>query len=253
MDPLYGGASMDSGSPIYSIAVPTHLLADREVSATAKLLYGVIDSFQRKSGVCYASNERLAEEIAGCSARTISRALSELKNGGYIEIDDAKGRKIYLSTSTAGVRMGRQKCLPPTTEMSTLHDKIGGGGRHFCLPSNTTSNSESKSEKKTIDPLPLFVEWIQVNLGSHPANAKNHLYSLLVEYKGMRADSSSPLNTRRKVNGLLSDLLDGSGGDIFVMCDMVTTATRRCWLAVYPPGGKKNNKPEREERQYECL
>jgi SOS-response transcriptional repressor LexA len=246
MSPLPG----DSGSPIYSIAVPTHLLADREVSATAKLLYGVIDSFQRKSGVCYASNDRLAEEIAGCSPRTISRAVAELSKAGYIEVDDEKGRKIRLSVSACDGRTGRQKCLPPTTKLSTPHDKIGEGDGQNCLPSNTESNTT----KKTVDPLPMFVDWIQSNLGSNPAESKNYLYSLLVDYKKMRSEQGNPLNTKRKVNGLLANLLDGSGGDIRVMMDMVTTATRRCWLTVYPPDrSAASPTPVREEREYQCV
>lgn len=244
---------MDSNSPIYSIAIPVHLLSDREVSATAKLLYGVIDSFQKKSGICYASNDRLAEELAGCTPRTISKCVSELKNAGYIEIDDTKGRKIYLSTSVTSGQGGRS-FLPPPTKISSrgVEENFQGGGRNFP-PSITVSNTDSNTKKKTIDPLPVFVEWIQSNLGSQPPDAKNHLHSLLVEYKNMRAESKSPLNTKRKVNGLLADLLDGSGGDIATMCDMVTTATRRCWLGVYPPDGKKGNEPKGEERQYQCV
>jgi biotin operon repressor len=140
---------MDSGSPIYSIAVPTHLLVDREVSATAKLLYGVIDSFQKKSGVCYASNDRLAEELAGCTPRTISKCVSELKNGGYIVVDDTKGRKIYLSTSVSSGQGGRS-FLPPPTKISSrgVEETFQGGGRNFP-PSITVSNTS-----KDIPPKP---------------------------------------------------------------------------------------------------
>ena len=231
---------MDDCTPIYSIAVPVHLLSDREVSATAKLLYGVIDSFQKKSGVCYASNDRLSEEIAGCSARTISRCVAELKDAGYIIVDDSKGRNIYLSTSVTDGQEGRQKCLPPTTKMSRGVDKIGEGGGQNCLPSIPVSNTESKPVKKTIDPLPMFVGWIRTTLGaSHSADEMRAVYNHLVEYKEMRSDSKSPLNTERKVSGLLKDLLEGSAGDPAVMCEMLKTATRRCWLGVYPPGGDK--------------
>lgn len=246
MSPLPG----DSGSPIYSIAVPTHLLADREVSATAKLLYGVIDSFQKKSGVCFASNERLAEELGGCTARTVSKCVSELRAGGYIVIDEEKGRKIYLSTSVTDGQGGRSFLPPPTNISSRGVEENFQGGRKNFPPSNTESNTT----KKTVDPLPMFVDWIQSNLGSNPAESKNYLYSLLVDYKKMRSEQGNPLNTKRKVNGLLANLLDGSGGDIRVMMDMVTTATRRCWLTVYPPDrSAASTSPVREEREYQCV
>ena len=132
---------MDNDSPIYSIAVPVHLLADREVSATAKLLYGVIDSFQKKSGVCFASNDRLAEELAGCTPRTVSKCVSELKNAGYIVIDDTKGRKIYLSTSVTDGQGGRSFLPPPTKNSSRgVEENFLGDGKNFP-PSNTVSDS----------------------------------------------------------------------------------------------------------------
>jgi biotin operon repressor len=137
MSPLPG----DSGSPIYSIAVPTHLLADREVSATAKLLYGVIDSFQKKSGVCFASNERLAEELGGCTARTVSKCVSELRAGGYIVIDEEKGRKIYLSTSVTDGQGGRSFLPPPTNISSRGVEENFQGGRKNFPPSNTVSDN----------------------------------------------------------------------------------------------------------------
>lgn len=227
-------------TPIFSIAVPVHLLKDREVSATAKLLYGVIESFQRKSGVCFASNDRLAEELGGCTPRTASKCVSELKNAGYIIVDDTSGRKIYLATSVIGGQGVEVFFHPPTKKPSRGGEETFQGGGRNLPPSISTSNTVSNSKKKTIDPLPVFVEWIQATLGDqYSSDDKNALYLMLVEYKQMRAETSSPLNTKRKVNGLLDDLLDGSDGDVSVMVDMLTTATRRCWLAVYPPDGKK--------------
>lgn len=132
---------MEDNSPIYSIAVPLHLLADREVSATAKLLYGVIESFQRRSGVCFASNDRLAEELGGCTPRTASKCISELKAAGYIVVDDAKGRKIYLATSIVGGQGGGSFLLPPTKKTSGgVEENFLGGGKNFP-PSITVSNN----------------------------------------------------------------------------------------------------------------
>lgn len=241
---------MEDCTPTYSIAVPVHLLSDRNVSATSKLLYGVIDSFQKKSGVCYASNDRLAEEIASCSPRTISRSITELKDAGYIVVDGEKVRKIYLAQSTADGQGSRQNCLPTTTKMSRGVDKIGEGGRQNCLHSNTESNKE---KKKSIDPVPVFVSWIRDHFGDdHSPDDMNALYLALVEYKEMRAESKSPLNTQRKVDGLLEDLFEKSNGNIVLMCEMLKTARRRCWLSVHAPNEGTPEKP-REGQVYEWI
>lgn len=61
------------------------LLTDREVSATAKLLYGLIEYYQMMSGgICYETNASLAS-IMNCDLFTISRCIRNLREAGYIE------------------------------------------------------------------------------------------------------------------------------------------------------------------------
>lgn len=64
---------------------------------------------------------------------------------------------------------------------------------------------------------------------------KNELYSRLMAYKEMRQEGSSPLNTSRKINGLLNDLKDESKGNVDVMCEMLRKATNNCWKSVHGP------------------
>lgn len=224
---------MDECTPIYSIAVPTHLLADLNVSATAKLLYGVIESFQRKSGVCFATNERLAAEIAGCSERTISRCVAELKDAGYIGVTTAKDpakktqcRKIYLT---------------PSTDDGQGVDKIGDPPRQNCLGGVDKNGDKvlhkSNKDKKIIDPLPVFVEWIRNTFPTRPPEDLNGLYADLKAYAEMRSESKSHLDTSRKISGLLADLIDESGGDFDLMRKMLRKATNNCWLSVHAPKG----------------
>ncbi len=240
---------MDSGNPIFYIAIPQHVLSDGRISPTAKLLYGVIDSFHLSKGVCYASNKRLAEEVANCSERTISRCVSELMEAGLIVIETSKGkkgkqpcRKIYLSVS-AQCGQGVDKIgVPPRQNWRDPLDKNGD-----------IVTKKSKTEKKTIDPLPVFVSWIADTFGDRETAAdKNALYRCLKEYTDMRKDSKSPLNTQRKVDGLLEDLAEKSKGSLPVMCEMLVTAKRRCWLSVHAPGGDQSPAPK-EERKYRCV
>ena len=127
---------MSENSPVYSVAIPVDILKDQTISASAKLLYGVIDSFQKKSGVCFASNERLAEELGGCTARTASKCIGELKDAGYILIENGKTRKIYLKVYAYGGQEGGRK-LPPCNDEtpSRVEETFQEGGRNFP-PSN---------------------------------------------------------------------------------------------------------------------
>lgn len=68
----------------YSI-IPTLLLEDITISASAKLLFGFINSYSNKYGYTTKSNKELAQKMA-TSTRTIQRYLNELEQNGYIKI-----------------------------------------------------------------------------------------------------------------------------------------------------------------------
>lgn len=76
---------MNNRSSVTTVAIPMRLLSDREVSATAKLLYGLIDYYQMMSGgICYETNASLASWMCDCTPDTVSRCVRELKRAGYI-------------------------------------------------------------------------------------------------------------------------------------------------------------------------
>lgn len=77
---------MKAASSVSSIVIPMRLLVDCEVSATAKLLYGLIEYYQVMSGgICYETNASLASTLCDCTQETITRCVRELRKAGYIE------------------------------------------------------------------------------------------------------------------------------------------------------------------------
>ena len=125
----------------------------------------------------------------------------------------------------------------------------------------STKKKNNKKKKvdpqptKKFDPLPIFVSWIRDKIGGQAsADDKNRLYFCLRDYTEMRKDSKSPLNTQRKVDGLLEDLYEKSKGSLSVMCEMLITAKRRCWLSVHAPGHDVSGaSPPSQGRRYEEL
>lgn len=78
----------------YYAVIPASVLLSQEISASAKLLYGVVSALARADGYCWASNERLAA-ILRCGERSVSRGIAELMKAGEIveEIAPSKERK----------------------------------------------------------------------------------------------------------------------------------------------------------------
>ncbi|MGD1957722.1 MAG: helix-turn-helix domain-containing protein [Fulvivirga sp.] len=86
------------------IQVPFAILADSELKPNEKLLYGVIKSYSKQTGYCFATNQYLAK-VLGLARSTVSDLITGLKNNGYITTEDVYSnnwsyqfqRRIYLT------------------------------------------------------------------------------------------------------------------------------------------------------------
>lgn len=66
------------------IAVPSIVAKDRTLSANAKLICGIVNSFGKKNPKVFAKNEYYAEFLGIKSTSTVSRHITELVNKGYL-------------------------------------------------------------------------------------------------------------------------------------------------------------------------
>lgn len=67
--------------------IPLRVLLNDNLSAKARLLYGVISNLSNQTGYCYASNSYLAEQT-GWHEKTISQFVSQLTSSGYLTRED---------------------------------------------------------------------------------------------------------------------------------------------------------------------
>ena len=80
------------------VQVPMVVLADEDISSTAKLLMGLITTLSMKDGYCNASNRYLSN-LLKVSKRTISSSITTLRRNNYLKIDNEdSARKIYLAS-----------------------------------------------------------------------------------------------------------------------------------------------------------
>lgn len=123
------------------ISLPIRILKDSDLSANAKLLYGLITALSQKCGYCYATNRYLSEKL-GLKADTITKLISELAKKGHINteaIRNEKGavceRRITLAESQGNavplpdeypVPSPMDIGYPPGYSSDTLPDKYPG-------------------------------------------------------------------------------------------------------------------------------
>lgn len=89
------------------VVIPAPVFFDREISDRARLLYGLIASMCHNKGYCWARNETIARYLGTESDRTVRRLLGELKDRGYIAVEQSNTggntvRKIYLTFAFDG-------------------------------------------------------------------------------------------------------------------------------------------------------
>lgn len=83
----------------YYTITPKCVLEDRNISFSAKVLYGQLNRLQGKDG-CWASNQYLAD-LLGVSTRSIRDIIKSLEENNFIKIErqnnqKIKNRKIYV-------------------------------------------------------------------------------------------------------------------------------------------------------------
>ena len=107
-------------SPNYYAIIPANVRYDKDLTPNAKLLYGEITALCNKEGFCWAGNDYFAE-LYGKDVVSISRWISSLKSGGFIQVlIDQKAthrRKIYLQTSIQKSQELLTKTLRPLNKI----------------------------------------------------------------------------------------------------------------------------------------
>lgn len=119
----------------YFAVIPARILHDRELSSTAKLLYGEISAKCNELGYCYASNGALAA-LMGCGERTVSRLIGELETRGEIVIEtlptkDRRGhweRRLYTRETAAGIGRSYEDGVDKNGDPDGGVDKNGEAG-----------------------------------------------------------------------------------------------------------------------------
>ena len=99
--------SEKTARPSYWAVIPADVRYDDQIPANAKLLYGEISALCDRTGYCWAKNEYFAQ-LFGFAEVTVSRLVSALQKGGYLEVEmvpteTGTERRIYAGISAGGL------------------------------------------------------------------------------------------------------------------------------------------------------
>ena len=118
--------------PGFWAVLPAEVRYDKDLPASAKLLYAEISSLSDQLGYCYATNAYF-EKLFGMSDRTVMRLIRALEEKGFVRVEDATGgkaqRKIFAGINPLtvptdkNVYTPRQKCHGPPDKIVTQNNK----------------------------------------------------------------------------------------------------------------------------------
>lgn len=226
--------------PSYYAIITGPVLDNRELSASAKLLYASITSMTVQTGYCWAGNKALAERF-GWGERTVSRCIAQLEEAGFIrygmyfnpEIGKME-RRIFIghevASDVAKIGEGRQKWRGGVAKSGeTLHIK--------------EEKEKGKREKGFSPPPELWQRCVKF------ADGDLDLEQALFGFLENRAVRKNPIVTDRALSILLNKLDRESGKNHLVMIAMLDKAVLKNWDSVFPL--KEDEVPAMVERKKE--
>lgn len=215
--------------------IPSVVMLDEELPASAKLLYGVITWRSGKYGFCWATNEVLGADV-GISGKRVSPLITLLENRGHIETE------LLLNTALSG---GKQRNIYPVVKSArglaggmlknedTLSSKMRRGSPQK-RGDGILKNEEQKKKNKYIN-IPHIVPHDVADVLLDYCGEDEQLLSALCGLLENRAkvNRSKTVMTTRAMNGILGQLDRLSEGDRAMKLALLEQAITSNWLTVY--------------------
>ena len=130
-----------SGFPVYG-RTPRDLLRDPNLSFAAKTVFGLLEDYSSPESPRPFPSAGTLAEFCGCSDKTVRRALSELREAGWIAV--------VARANEDGSQTSNEYVLCPGPEVDTNvppgHERLGGVVTTVQGPWSPVSNEEEPDE-----------------------------------------------------------------------------------------------------------
>lgn len=134
---------------------PASVWLDSNLTAIEKFVLMEIDSLDGEKG-CYASNKYLSD-FCQCSESTVSRAITKLRELGYIRIESFDGRTRVLHS-----------CLVKLTRQTRQIDKADSSNPQGIILVDSTNREEEPLSGKPDDvPYDEVIDYLNEKTGKH--------------------------------------------------------------------------------------
>ena len=125
------------------VIIPSSLLMDNNISAQAKLTFGVISNLSNQKGYCYATNAYISS-LFNIHENTISKHIGELTDAGYLFrydeiLDDQKSQRRLVLSDPIKNELGQRNQGGGSTKTFRGGQRNQGGGVNENVDHNNIS------------------------------------------------------------------------------------------------------------------
>ena len=201
--------------------LPNQILRDEALTLQAKGLFCMMASFPEN----WDFTVKGLATVAGCGREKISAALKNLEDAGYLLREQCHSENGKFSANVFVLYDEKISPLPgfPST---------GKPSTGKPLPGNPTQlNKEGNKERKNKPPIVPREVLARVDEAcGEDQELRDGIMALLENRKKLR----KPVDTVKKIDGILNRLSEYSGGNRCMKLAMLDKAVEWDWLSVYP-------------------
>lgn len=216
---------MSEGS--YWAVLTAPVLESDLLSPGAKLFYGQLSRFTGKTGVCWASNQTLSQEL-GVGERTISRYVAELAAAGFIRVEQV-GVKERKRRTERHIRLAEPFPFAVGEVAKSGETRVAKNGE-ARVAKNGEPHKESNNNKNNNPPI--SPHGVALAFDRY-AGEDRELREALCALAENRAALGKPMVTERAAALLLGKLDKLSGGNRSVKLRLLTKAVEHNWQSIY--------------------
>lgn len=221
--------------------IPAGVFQLKQISLTAKVLYGVIEALDGDDG-CFASNAWLSRHL-GLEERQIRNILLELTDACLIRREQVDGRRVIRTVEKIALDNAfASACVTKSEDTKSLgvaknchggRQKIAVGGGKKLPPYNKEDNKEDKTTPtpSSEDDIP----WVEdKDIGEMPFSSEE-FKKAWAEWIDYRKELKKPLKPKSIKAQWKQFVLWGEAGCI----ESIAQSIRSGWQGLFPP--RQNN------------
>jgi biotin operon repressor len=214
-----------TNNPNYYAIIPAKVRYDKNLTASAKLIYAELTALSNKTGYAYPSNAYLAE-LYDVSEQSVRNWIICLEDAGYIRREkDAAGNRIIV-------------CLMDSPQKNFGHDqknlgfppkKLGSPPQKILARNNTSNNTINNTKSK-------------IEQGIKLPFSEDEFKTAWAQYlKYRKVELRKPYRTARSMNLALDKLKELSNNNVWQAIEILRTCEINGWTGIFRANNKTQN------------